>query len=116
MGIDVEQKGNADQETAAGIFSEEEQQDLSAKSADDLRSRFYHLWTLKESFVKCTGKGFFTDMGSFTIKIGDDGIYLKDGSGVIDVRYRFRIFDLDRDYALAGCSEGEFFANDVTMV
>ncbi len=66
--------------------------------------------------MKCTGKGFFADLDSFTIKIRDDGIYLKDRSGAIDLRYRFRIFDLDRDYALAGCSEGEAFANDVTMV
>jgi len=116
VGIDVEQKGNADQEMAAGFFSEEERQDLAACSAADLRTHFYHLWTLKESFMKCTGKGFFADLDSFTIKIRDDGIYLKDRSGAIDLRYRFRIFDLDRDYALAGCSEGEALANDVTMV
>lgn len=116
VGIDVEQKGGADQETAAGLFSEEERQDLAAYSAADLRSHFYRLWTLKESFMKCIGKGFFADLGSFTIKIGDDGIFQKERSGAIDPRYTFRIFDLDRDYALAACSEGEAFVDDVTMV
>ncbi len=116
VGIDVEQKGNADLEAAAAFFSEEERHDLSAKPAADPRSHFYHLWTLKESFLKCTGRGFFADLDSFTIKIEDDRIYMKDRSGAIDDRYRFRIFDFERDYALAGCSEGEAFANDVMKV
>ena len=109
-------KGDADQQTAAAFFSEEERQDLLTKPAEDQRSHFYRLWTLKESFVKCVGKGFFTDPASFTIKIEDNGIYLKVRSGEIDGRYRFRIFDLDRGYALAGCSEGEDFANEAMKV
>jgi hypothetical protein len=32
------------------------------------------------------------------------------------MKYRFRIFDFDCDYFLAGCSEGETFANDVIKV
>jgi 4'-phosphopantetheinyl transferase len=116
VGIDVELMSNADLEAIAVFFSEEEQHDLAAKSAADQKSHFYRLWTLKESLVKCIGSGLFTDLGSFTIKIEDDRIYMKDRSGAIDDRYRFRIFDFDRDYALAGCSEGEAFANDVMKV
>lgn len=116
VGIDVEQKGKADLEAAATFFSEEEQQDLAAKSAADRRSHFYNLWTLKESFLKCIGRGFFADLSSFTIKIENDRICIKDRFSAIDDRYRFRIFDFERDYALAGCSEGEPFANDVIKV
>ncbi len=116
VGIDVERKSDAGQLTAADFFSEEERRDLSTKPAAVQRSHFYNLWTLKESFVKCAGKGFFTDPDSFTIKLEDNGIYLKVRSGEIDRRYRFRLFDLDRGYALACCSEGEDFANEVTKV
>jgi 4'-phosphopantetheinyl transferase len=116
VGIDVERERDVDRQTAATFFSKEEQQYLSTKPAKDWQSHFYRLWTLKESFVKCEGKGFFTDPASFTIKIEDDGIYLKSQSGTIDGRYRFRIFDLDRGYALAGCSEGEDFANEAMKV
>ncbi len=116
VGIDVERMGEADHQTAAYFFSPEEQQDLLSKPAVDQRSYFYHLWTLKESFLKCTGKGFSIDPVSFTIKIEDDVVHLRTSSGAIDVRYCFKIFDLDRGYALAGCSEGEDFADDVKLL
>jgi 4'-phosphopantetheinyl transferase len=116
VGIDVERIGEADHQTAAYFFSAEEQEDLSAKPVPDRRSRFYHIWALKESFLKCTGKGFFIDPVSFTIKIEDDGIRLRTPSAATDARYCFKVFDLDRGYALAGCSEGEAFAEDVTRV
>ena len=116
VGIDVERKGDAGHLTAADFFSEEERRDLSAKPAADQRSHFYHLWTLKESFVKCAGQGFFTDPVSFTIKIEDERIYMRGRSGAVDSRYCFKIFYLDRGYALACCSEGEDFANEVTKV
>ena len=116
VGIDVERMGEVDHQTAAYFFSVEEQRDLSAKPAANQRSRFYHLWTLKESFLKCTGKGFSIDPVSFTIKIEDDVVHLRTSSGAIDVRYFFKIFDLDRGYALAGCSEGEDFTDDVKLL
>lgn len=116
VGIDVERMGEVDPQVAACFFSLEEQQDLSARPAADQRSHFYHLWTLKESFLKCTGQGFFIDPISFTIKIEEAGIGLRTSSGAIDVRYCFRIFDLDRGYALACCSQVETFANNVIQV
>jgi 4'-phosphopantetheinyl transferase len=116
VGIDVELMGEADHQTASYFFSAEERQDLLDKPAVDQRSYFYHLWTLKESFLKCTGKGFYIDPVSFTIKIEDDGVCLRTPSGAIDVRYCFKIFDLDQGYALAGCSEGEDFADDVNLL
>jgi 4'-phosphopantetheinyl transferase len=116
VGIDVERMGEADHQMAAYFFSMEEQQDLSARPAADQRSHFYQIWTLKESFLKCLGKGFFIDPIAFTIKIEEDGIRMKTLSEAIDLRYCFRIFDLDRDYVLAGCSQGEIFANDVIQL
>jgi 4'-phosphopantetheinyl transferase len=116
VGIDVEQTDKTDWETATSFFSDEEKHDLWAKSAADMMSHFYQIWTLKESFVKCTGRGFSTDPGSFTIKMENDRIYLRDSFDAIDDRYCFKIFDLDCDYVLAACSEGETFANDITKV
>lgn len=116
VGIDVEREGEADWEAAASFFSDEEQRDLAAVPAEHRRSHFYRLWTLKESFMKCTGKGFFIDPVSFTIKIEDIGIRLWTRSGAVDPRYRFWAFELDHGYALAGCSEGESFAAEIMRV
>ncbi|MFH1117053.1 MAG: 4'-phosphopantetheinyl transferase superfamily protein [Pseudomonadota bacterium] len=116
VGIDVERMGEADHQTAAYFFSAEEREDLSAKPVADRQSHFHHIWALKESFLKCTGKGFYIDPVSFTIKIEDDGIRLRTQASAIDARYCFKIFDLDCGYALAVCSEGEAFAADVTLV
>ncbi len=116
VGIDVERMGEADYQTAAYFFSAVEQEDLSAKPVADQRSYFYHLWTLKESFLKCTGTGFSISPVSFTIKIEDKGIRLRTPSGEIDAKYCLRLFDLDRGYALAGCSEGDAFADEITRV
>lgn len=82
----------------------------------DQRSHFYHPWTLKESFLQSRGEGFFIDPASFTIKIKSGGIHLMTPPGEIDRTYRLRTFDLDRGCAMAGCSEGEPFAQDVTRV
>jgi len=116
VGIDVEHQGDADWKAIASFLSDEEQRDLSARPAEDQRSHFYRLWTLKESCLKCRGKGFFIDPASFTIKIEDRGICLSTGSGAIDLRYCFKTYDLDRGYSLAACSEGESFAAGVARV
>jgi len=116
VGIDVEREAEAGWEAAASFFSDEERRDLAAVQAEHRRSHFYRLWTSKESFVKCTGKGFSIDPVSFTIKIEDNGIRLWTRLGTVDPGYRFRTFDLDHGYALTGCSEGESFAAEITRV
>ena len=116
VGIDIERETDADWKEPASFFSAVEQRDLSDVPAADRRSHFYRLWTLKESFLKCRGEGFFIDPASFTIKIEGGGIHLLPPSGEIDRTYCFRTFHFDRGYAMAGCSEGEPFARDVTRV
>lgn len=54
-------------------------------------SRFYEIWTKKESYLKFTGKGLKKSLGSFSTLLPDSGI-----------RYRHRY--LDGGYSLSLCT------------
>lgn len=54
--------------------------------------RFYEIWTKKESFLKYTGKGLYTDLRSFSVLAPEPGI-----------RYIYRT--LGPDYSLSLCTE-----------
>jgi 4'-phosphopantetheinyl transferase len=65
-------------------------------------SRFYEIWTLKESYIKCLGKGLSIPLKSFSISIND---------GIITViteyenkEYMFKRFEVEQDYKIAACS------------
>lgn len=61
LGIDVEQVGRASdlQKLARRCYSERERGALPEDGAsEDFRETFFDLWTLKEAFMKATGRGF----------------------------------------------------------
>ena len=70
---------------ARRFFSEAEQRYLCESST----SAFYDIWTLKESFLKCTGEGLYRDMSSFSVmKICENKYSIMGESG-----YSLRMLD-----------------------
>lgn len=65
---------------------------------------FYEYWTLKESFLKAIGTGFYTSLDAFRIIM--DGTYPIIRQEVDDRKWQCRLLDFaEEDYAAAICCE-----------
>jgi 4'-phosphopantetheinyl transferase len=73
-GIDVEARvpARASEEVADRFFSPLEARALRALPPARRRERFLEYWTLKESYIKATGKGFSTPLDRFSFHL-DEG-------------------------------------------
>lgn len=102
VGCDVEQVTDIDLEIARRYFFNTEYRDISACPDPVTRNEmFFRFWTLKESFMKVTGRGFSLPLDEFCIHIGDEVIV----DQRVDARsYFFREFDLHDGYRYACCS------------
>ena len=71
VGCDIEEIKEYKQRVAERFFSEKENNYLKLTNEKD--SLFYRLWTLKESYIKCVGKGFGMNIKDFELdNIGND--------------------------------------------
>lgn len=102
VGIDVEQVNNINFDIAKRFFSQIEYQTIMMQPESLRLESFYDFWTLKESFIKCIGKGLSIPLNSFYIKCDESSIdifpVMKPALNL------YRIF-LDKGYKLAICSE-----------
>lgn len=104
VGCDVEKirKGNTER-IARRFFSEREYQ-----MCKDNPETFTRLWTLKESFIKATGKGLSTPLNSFELMLNDNnacvGVIV---DGMPSSQYRLFELDFSDGYKYAVCTDGE---------
>ena len=71
VGVDVEEIGRGGADVARISFVREE---IDWRKRQEDRDRaFFRLWTRKESYVKCLGRGFSMDLKSFSVSPEDDG-------------------------------------------
>jgi 4'-phosphopantetheinyl transferase len=73
VGIDVERIKPIDISIAERFFAPEEYDELMKLSGSRQLSRFYRLWTLKESYIKAVGKGMSIPLDSFAFAFLQDG-------------------------------------------
>jgi len=112
VGCDVEKIGKANPKIAKRFFTENENMELDAAGSigeQQYRELFYSYWTLKESFVKCTGQGLGCPFGSFSFTKEGNSYKIKDRP-----RYKFitfsdeeRIGSAQSRYAYAVCLESK---------
>lgn len=70
IGCDLEQIRTPDLLVARRLFSEEEKERLTAAGTkEEQEDLFFRLWTLRESFLKVTGKGLRLSMRDFAISL-----------------------------------------------
>lgn len=81
IGIDVEHEaaGINCYEVAQHHFSAIEFQELKRLPEDQLKTRFFQYWTLKESYIKARGYGMSIALDSFSI------VFPQNGSGQISI-------------------------------
>jgi 4'-phosphopantetheinyl transferase len=73
VGVDTERVGRAPLEVADRYFSPSEVAELRALPPDAQPERFFHYWTLKESYIKATGKGLSTPLDQFSFLLSRPG-------------------------------------------
>lgn len=103
VGCDVEKISSADIRIAERFFSEREKAYLHTVADENEKKKlFIKIWTLKESFVKCTGKGFSTPFESFSVTDERGNISLLQSED--NCRYELYGWDSGDGYRYAVCA------------
>lgn len=109
LGIDAEgiASRDVDVEGLNRYFAPEESAALLALPPHARRQRFFELWTLKESYIKATGKGLAIALDSFLFELpGEEGLTLRMRPELADSPQRWRLWQLTLrpDYLAAVCA------------
>ena len=104
VGVDIERIREQNERVAKRCFTESENQfifnretgDISEEKSNDINSRFYQLWTMKEAYLKLTGQGISVPLNSFEID--------PEKQMVIGTDYRFESKRIE-DYWLSVCTK-----------
>lgn len=104
IGIDVEKVKAANLAVSRSFFTEKEHLDIC--HAADPNERFFDYWTLKESFIKHSGKGLSQELNSFTIFFSEHTIRVLLEGKTLENGYLKQYF-LEEGYKLAVCASGE---------
>lgn len=68
LGVDIQKIKPMKQDIAKRFYTVKEQEYLSSIVGDDERLKyFYRIWALKESYVKCNGKGVSLGLETFSV-------------------------------------------------
>lgn len=106
IGIDVEGGKAEVQSIAKRFFSESENTYIEHQLLPNQQNAFYKIWTLKESYVKCVGKGLQIPLDSFRFDFSDEKIRMY-VDGVLDSNYLFRSQKISEKYYMALCVMGD---------
>lgn len=113
IGVDVEEIGNSDIfGIVTSFFGEKEKEYILGK--EDEVERFYEIWTLKESFVKCIGKGLSMPFNKFNICVSNLN-NIKVECEEINEEFYFKEIPL-QGYKLSLCYKGKNKDIDVKFI
>jgi 4'-phosphopantetheinyl transferase len=115
IGIDIEQIKPIQLEIAENFFSAEEYNKILSEQECFRTSRFYDLWTLKESFIKYKGKGLSMPLNSFNINMSDNNNITVKTENDLDPCY-FKQYNIDNRYKMAVCSASKAFPASATIM
>ncbi|MCU9806785.1 4'-phosphopantetheinyl transferase superfamily protein [Paraclostridium sp. AKS46] len=113
IGIDVEFNNNINEDVIKYALSKYEYDKYLTLDTSDREKYFYKLWTLKESYIKCIGKGLSVSPDSITFVHNNDNITIK---GKISQEYNFKYYGFDNSYSLSICSIEHKFYDLITTL
>lgn len=103
IGIDIEKIRSIEYEDIAkSFFTKDELDYIVKKDIDNKLNKFYEIWTLKESYIKCCGQGLCIPLKSFSVinKLGFVNPTIDNKYNI----YTFKKFCIGTDYKIAVCS------------
>lgn len=102
VGCDVEKVDKDHLSLAERFFTAEECSLIASGTTGRARAdTFCRIWTLKESFLKCTGSGLYRPLNAFSVRLTQDGPELEQPAD--DGCYRFAESDPGDGYRYAWC-------------
>lgn len=108
LGIDIECKKQIEFRPLADHFFHMNERDYINKADPEIGlDRFYKLWTLKESYIKCTGEGLSKGLDSFFLEAAINSrikVYDKENPERSS-KYRFYNTRCNSQYHVSICSE-----------
>ena len=106
VGCDVEKRHAVSLNIAKRFFFEDEYRAIEAcQTQEEQEALFFKLWTLKESFMKCTGLGFRLPLNAFSVSAEVGEIRVK--QFVDDAHYTLSERSTDDGYQYAWCIKDE---------
>jgi 4'-phosphopantetheinyl transferase len=115
VGIDVERVRKYDPDIAKRFYHPNEYAVLSALPEQERNSRFFDLWTIKESYIKALGKGLSQALDSFEILFENNAIRMQTLSG--NPIMHFKQYDhLGPEYKCAVCACHDNFPKEINIV
>lgn len=101
VGCDIQKMGDDDTLLAKKFFLPREYETIAAQPTEhEKRDMFYRYWTLKESYMKVTGKGMSMPLDGFEITVSDKAYLTKNPCGG---KYYFSEYDAPDGYKSALC-------------
>jgi len=117
IGIDIERvKYIAYKEIAKSFFSVSEFEYIVKEDSNIELNKFYEIWTLKESYIKCCGQGLSIPLNSFSIDIDQ---YQKNIKVIIEKEHKEHVFtrlDIGSGYKMAVCSLNKEVSKKIIMI
>lgn len=116
VGVDLQKMKALNLELARRYFAKEEVKWLFDLPVEKQKKSFFDLWSIKESYMKYTGKGFALPMKSFAVRIGaefsdNSEVTVYEGNKKITVAFK-KYVGLE-GYVLWCCSSSSNFEEDL---
>ncbi len=116
IGIDIEEIKHIEfEQIAKRFFTLSEFDYINNNISNSRLSKFYEIWTLKESYIKCCGKGLAIPLNSFSINISNFGdiklIINNEGQ-----EHTFKRFDIAAGYNMSVCSLNNEISNNIIWI
>ncbi|WP_094606494.1 4'-phosphopantetheinyl transferase Sfp [Sporomusa silvacetica DSM 10669] len=114
VGIDIEKiEVPVDLKLVKHFFSQQEYADISSLHVQEQATRFFQVWTHKESYVKALGIGLYMPLNSFTVGISDNdySVLVDEGKQL----WFLKEYEVDKDYVLTVCAAHNLFPPTVTI-
>jgi 4'-phosphopantetheinyl transferase len=106
LGVDIEHFGKYHKDIVERYFTAQEIYYLESLTEIEKQRYFYFLWSLKESFLKCKGKGLSMPLNSISFHLYLKDVIAQSTTNLIE-GYRFRCFYDVLGYSVAVCSTKE---------
>ncbi|MFT8350160.1 4'-phosphopantetheinyl transferase family protein [Clostridium saccharoperbutylacetonicum] len=116
IGIDIEQIKQIEYKVIAErFFSTCELKYINNTDLCNQLKKFYEIWTLKESYIKCCGMGLSMPLNKFSIDLSSSEI-IRVAENNNYKQHLFKLIDINSNYKMAVCSTNINKLNNITVI
>ena len=103
IGADIEEKTNLDFIELSGLFHQRERSFICSNT-EQMRDKFFDIWTSKESYVKLIGMGLTIPLESFYIDPSNMNVVVENSYNTTQ-KYHIQKLEIHEGYACSICTQ-----------